>query len=81
MAKDKVSVTLDRAVLIGADAEAQAAGMNRSGLIEQALRHEHLRIALGSYTTHTVPARTSTTTQTSFTKRIEPRAGNASWHV
>ena len=56
MAKDKVSVTLDQAVLAAADADAKAAGLNRSELIEQALRHEHLRIALKSYTTHTVPA-------------------------
>lgn len=56
MAKDKVSVTLDRAVLAAADADARAAGVNRSELIEQALRNEHLRIALKNYTTHTVPA-------------------------
>jgi hypothetical protein len=30
--------------------------LNRSELIERALRHEHLRIALENYTTHTVPA-------------------------
>jgi hypothetical protein len=56
MAKEKVSVTLDRAVLAAADADASAAGLNRSELIEQALRHEHLRITLKNYTTHTVPA-------------------------
>lgn len=56
MAKDKVSVTLDRSVLAAADADAQTAGMNRSELIEQALRHEHLRLALNTYTAHTVPA-------------------------
>lgn len=56
MAEDEVSVTLDRAVLAAADADALAAGLNRSQLIEQALRHEHLRIALNSYTTHTAPA-------------------------
>ena len=56
MAKDKVSVTIDRKVLVAADADAQAAGLNRSEMIEQALRNEHLRIALNSYTTRTVPA-------------------------
>lgn len=56
MAKDKVSVTLDRLVLAAADADAQAVGLNRSELIEQALRHEHLRMALNSYTANTVPA-------------------------
>lgn len=56
MAKDKVSITLDSAVLTAADADAQAVGLNRSELIEQALRHEHLRIALKNYCTHTVPA-------------------------
>ena len=56
MAKDKVSVTLDRAVLAAADADAKAAGLNRSEMIEQALRREHLRIALENYTAHTVPA-------------------------
>ncbi len=56
MGKDKVSITLDSAVLATADADAKAAGLNRSELIERALRHEHLRIALNAYTTHTVPA-------------------------
>ncbi|GAB4664302.1 ribbon-helix-helix protein, CopG family [Mycobacterium avium] len=56
MAKDKVSVTIDRAVLAAADADAEAAGLNRSELIEQALRNEHLRISLTNYTTQTVPA-------------------------
>ncbi len=56
MPKDKVSVTLDQAVLAAADADAQAAGLNRSELIEQALRHEHLRITLQNYTARTVPA-------------------------
>lgn len=56
MPKEKVSVTLDGAVLAAADSDAKAAGLNRSELIEQALRHEHLRIALKNYTTHTVPA-------------------------
>ncbi|HEY1841755.1 MAG TPA: ribbon-helix-helix protein, CopG family [Mycobacterium sp.] len=56
MAKDKVSVTLDQAVLAAADADAKAAGLNRSELIEQALRNEHLRIALKNYAARTVPA-------------------------
>jgi metal-responsive CopG/Arc/MetJ family transcriptional regulator len=56
VAKDKVSVTIDRAVLATADADAQAIGVNRSELIERALRNEHLRISLANYTTHTVPA-------------------------
>ncbi|MEO6794622.1 MAG: ribbon-helix-helix protein, CopG family [Mycobacterium sp.] len=56
MAKSKVSVTIDRAVLAAADADAKAAGLNRSELIEQALRTEHLRAALKNYTAQTVPA-------------------------
>jgi metal-responsive CopG/Arc/MetJ family transcriptional regulator len=56
MAKNKVSVTLDQSVLAAADADAKAAGLNRSELVEQALRHEHLRIALRNYITETVPA-------------------------
>jgi metal-responsive CopG/Arc/MetJ family transcriptional regulator len=54
MAKDKVSVTIDRAVLAAVDADAQAAGLNRSEMFERALHNEHLRIALENYTTHTV---------------------------
>ena len=56
MAKGKVSVTLDGVVLAAADADAKREGLNRSELIEQALRHEHLRIALLNYTTRTAPA-------------------------
>jgi len=56
MAKDKVTVTIDRAVLAAADVDAKAAGLNRSELIERALRNEHLRAALKSYKTQTVPA-------------------------
>lgn len=56
MVKDKVSVTIDRAVLAAADADAKAAGLNRSEMIEQALRSEHLRVALDNYTVRTVPA-------------------------
>jgi ribbon-helix-helix CopG family protein len=37
-------------------ADARAAGLNRSEMIEQALRNEHLRVALQNYTTRTVPA-------------------------
>lgn len=56
MAKDKVSVTIDRAVLAAADADAKASGLNRSELIEQALRNEHLRVSLKKYTAQTAPA-------------------------
>lgn len=56
MAKYEVSLSLDQDVLAAADADAKAAGLNRSELVEQALRHEHLRITLKSYTTTTSPA-------------------------
>ena len=56
MAKEKISVTVDAALLAQADADARAAGLNRSELIEQALRNELLRRALHTYTTRTVPA-------------------------
>ena len=56
MAKEKISVTVDATVLADADADAKAAGLNRSELIERALRNEHLRRALQTYTTRTVPA-------------------------
>jgi hypothetical protein len=56
VAKDKVSVTIDRAVLAAADADALAAGLNRSEMIERALHNEHLRMSLDNYRTHTVPA-------------------------
>ena len=56
MAKSKVSVTIDEAVLAAADSDAAAAGLNRSEMIERALRNEHLRTALETYTAHTVPA-------------------------
>ena len=56
MAKEKISVTVEAAVLAATDADAQAAGLNRSEMIEQALRNEHLRVALHTYTTRTVPA-------------------------
>ncbi|MGH3523827.1 MAG: ribbon-helix-helix protein, CopG family [Mycobacterium sp.] len=54
MAKRKVSVTVD--AVAATDADARAAGLNRSEMIEQALRNEHLRVALQDYTTRTVPA-------------------------
>ena len=56
MAKEKISVTVDATVLAATDADARAAGLNRSEMIEQALRNEHLRVALQTYTTRTVPA-------------------------
>ena len=56
MAKQKISVTVDATVLADADADAKAAGLNRSELIERALRNEHLRRALLTYTTRTAPA-------------------------
>ncbi len=56
MPKEKVSVTIDAALLAEADADARAAGLNRSEFIEQALRNEHLRRALHTYTTRTAPA-------------------------
>ncbi len=54
MAKEKISVTVEAAVL--ADADGKAAGLNRSELVERALRNEHLRSALHIYTTQTAPA-------------------------
>jgi hypothetical protein len=56
MAKEKISVTVDAAVLAATDADARVAGLNRSEMIEQALRNEHLRVVLQGYTTRTVPA-------------------------
>lgn len=56
MAKEKISVTVDVAVLADADSDARAAGLNRSEMIEHALRNEHLRRALHTYTTQTAPA-------------------------
>ena len=56
MAKEKISVTVDGAVLANADADAKAAGVNRSEWIEQALRNGHLRRALDTYTTRTAAA-------------------------
>lgn len=56
MAKRKISVTVDADILAATDANARSAGLNRSEMIEQALRNEHLRIALHNYTNRTVPA-------------------------
>jgi metal-responsive CopG/Arc/MetJ family transcriptional regulator len=56
MAKEKISVTVDAAVLAATDTDARAAGLNRSEMIEQALRNEHLRVALQNYRNQTVPA-------------------------
>jgi metal-responsive CopG/Arc/MetJ family transcriptional regulator len=56
MAKDKVSVTIGQTVLAAADADADMAGLNRSEMVERALRNEHLRISLENYTARTVPA-------------------------
>lgn len=56
MAKQKISVTVEAAVLSATDADASAAGLNRSEMIEQALRNEHLRISLEKYRTRTVSA-------------------------
>jgi metal-responsive CopG/Arc/MetJ family transcriptional regulator len=56
MAKEKISVTVEGAVLVATDADARAAGVSRSEMIEQALRNEHLRVALQTYAARTVPA-------------------------
>jgi metal-responsive CopG/Arc/MetJ family transcriptional regulator len=56
VAKKKISVTVDGAVLAEADADAKAAGLNRSEMIERAVRNEHLRRALHTYTARTAPA-------------------------
>ena len=56
MAKEKISVTVDATVLAATDADAKAAGLNRSEMVEQALRNEHLRVALQDYTARAVPA-------------------------
>jgi hypothetical protein len=43
MAKDKVTVTISPDVLANLDADAAAAGLNRSEYVEEVLRHEHYR--------------------------------------
>lgn len=56
MPKEKISVTVESSVLAAAEADARAEGLNRSEMIERALRNEHLRAQLRAYTTTTVPA-------------------------
>lgn len=56
MAKEKISATVDSSVLAVADVDASELGLNRSELIERALRNEHLRLALAGYIARTVPA-------------------------
>jgi post-segregation antitoxin (ccd killing protein) len=43
MAKDKITVTIDRDVLAELDADAEAAGLNRSEFVQRALVAEHYR--------------------------------------
>lgn len=54
--KATVTITVDREVLAAADAAAEAAGLDRSALVERALRNDQLRAELAAYTRHTVPA-------------------------
>lgn len=56
MAKEKISISADVAVLAAADADAKAGGLNRSEFIERALRNEHLRSSLDEYKKRTIPA-------------------------
>ena len=56
MRQETISVTIDAAVLASADSDATVEGLNRSEMIEQAMRNEHLRIALRNYKALTVPA-------------------------
>ncbi|MCV7379853.1 antitoxin [Mycobacterium alsense] len=56
MAKQKISVSVATDVLAAADADARSAGLNRSELVEQALRNEHLRVGLQTYTSRTAAA-------------------------
>ncbi|HZN77475.1 MAG TPA: ribbon-helix-helix domain-containing protein [Micromonosporaceae bacterium] len=56
MPKEKISATVDAKVLADSDADARALGLNRSELIERALRNEHLRLQLSTYTSRTVPS-------------------------
>ena len=55
MATEKIAVVIDAAVLAATDADAKAAGLNRSEMIEQALRNEHLRAVLQSYRARAAP--------------------------
>ncbi|MGH8828433.1 MAG: ribbon-helix-helix protein, CopG family [Jiangellaceae bacterium] len=43
MAKDKMTVTIDPGVYADVDADARAAGLNRSEYVERVLRNEHYR--------------------------------------
>jgi metal-responsive CopG/Arc/MetJ family transcriptional regulator len=52
-ARVRFSVTVDAAVLKALDTDADAMGLSRSELVEQALRNEHLRRTLREYTLHT----------------------------
>ena len=79
MAKEKISVTVDAAVLAGADADAKAAGLNRSEMIERALRNEHLRRALHTYTTHTAPALNIDSYASKSVKPTGPRGCDRAW--
>lgn len=56
MSKEKISVTIDAAILADAEADAKLLGVNRSELIEDAVRRHHLRLQLRDYTERTVPA-------------------------
>jgi Ribbon-helix-helix protein, copG family len=56
MPKEKISATIEARILSDADADARELGLNRSELIEQALRNEHLRLALAAYTSRSVPS-------------------------
>ena len=56
MVKEKISATIEVYVLRDADADARALGLNRSELVERALRNEHIRIMLARYTAHTARA-------------------------
>lgn len=47
--QEKISSTVDAAVLAEADADAKAAGLNRPELIERALRNEHHRRVLDAF--------------------------------
>lgn len=48
MAKDKITVTVDPAVICAADADAADAGLNRSQWVEAALRDAHYRRILAA---------------------------------
>jgi hypothetical protein len=45
--KDKITVTIDPAVRTDTDADAKAAGLNRSEYVEKVLRDQHYRNLLG----------------------------------